>query len=135
MANLWEYDEPINVYNAQALAVDDDADTVDVPPWIDPNITPADVAAILQGGCDSGAYMPAVTYHQALETMTEHGDDVLQYIEDRADEVRVSTLLSKSWAGIACCFVSAAVELWAAGVESELYDMLDATEEAKEGEQ
>lgn len=130
MANLWEYDEPISVYNEKALAADEDGETVDVPVWIEQDITPADVAAIIQGGCESGAYMPAVTYHQALSTMAEHGDDVLQYIEDR--DGMPESLPAGSWAGLACWFVSAAVELWAAEVESELDDMLDAIEEAKE---
>jgi hypothetical protein len=43
--------------------------------------------SISQGGCASGAYMPAVTYHTALETMLEHGDDILSYIEDQLDRL------------------------------------------------
>lgn len=128
MADLWEYDEAISVYNEKALAADEDGETVDVPEWIEQDITPADVAAIVQGGCDSGAYMPAVTYHRALATMAEHGDDVLQYIEDR--DRMPESLPAGSWAGLACWFLSAAVELWANSVENELDDMLDAIEKA-----
>lgn len=32
---------------------------VDVPEWITEPLSPADIAAILQGGCESGAWMPA----------------------------------------------------------------------------
>ena len=46
---------------------------IDVPAWIKDGITNYDVASINEGGCASGAYMPAVTYHEALETMNEHG--------------------------------------------------------------
>ena len=51
-----------------------------VPNWIEQDITHADIAAIVQGGCASGAYMPAVTYATAAAVMAEHGDDVLQYL-------------------------------------------------------
>lgn len=94
----------------------------DVPAWIEPDITCSTIAAILQGGCASGAYMPAVTYHQAAETMAEHGDDVLQYLEDRdyLGMPNVFTLEGESWSGFACKVLSAAVEAWAMDVESAL---------------
>lgn len=132
MVNLWEYDEPISVYNEKALAADEDADTVDVPDWIEQDITPADVAAIVQGGCASGAYMPACRYSDAVKTMSDHGDDVMQYLEDNdfASMMDADKIMKQSWSGLACHFLSAAVELWAANVESELDDMLDAIEEA-----
>ena len=57
---------------------------VTVPKWIDPDITLGTIAAVYEGGCESGAYMPAVTCHQAAKTMAEYGDDVLQFIEDCA---------------------------------------------------
>jgi hypothetical protein len=136
MANLWEHDEAISVYNEEALAADEYATTVDVPQWIEQDITPADVAAIVQGGCDSGAYMPAVTYHQALATMAEHGDAVWNYLDNEYDGEHFHPKLAElagnigSWHGLACYYVSKAVEAWAGSVESELEDMLDAIEEA-----
>lgn len=107
---------------------------IDVPRWIDQDITAATVAAIIQGGCSSGAYMPAVTYHQALATMQEYGDDVLQYIEDSYGSLSATgiTLEGKSWAGIACDLLSAAVELWASSVEQEVGDALEDREEEME---
>ena len=95
---------------------------IDVPRWIDADIMASDVAAIIQGGCASGAYMPAVTYHDALATMSEHGDDVLQYIEDTYGEVPP---VGESWVEMACHYVSVAVELWASSVEDEISTKLD----------
>ncbi len=92
---------------------------LEVPEWIDPAISPYEVAAIVQGGCASGAYMPAVTYYKALETMADHGDDVLQYIEDALGELPQPPR-DTSWSGLAVFYLSTAVELWASSVESDL---------------
>jgi hypothetical protein len=100
---------------------------VDVPRWISQDISPADVAAICQGGCASGAYMPAVTYYDAAQTMAEHGDDVLQYIEDQAGEIP-DVPKDSSWGGIACHFLSYAVELWASGIEDEVESLCEPEE-------
>ena len=94
---------------------------VTVPDWVAGDISPADVAAIVQGGCASGAYMPAVTYWQALETMTRHGDDVLQYIDDTMGEVPAPKP-GEIWGGIAVHYLSTAVELWAHDIMGQLED-------------
>lgn len=91
----------------------------DVPRWIQQDISANDVISICQGGCASGAYMPAVTYYQARETMGEHGDDVLQYIEDQLGELP-AVPTGESWSGIAVFFLSVAVELWASSTLTEL---------------
>lgn len=93
-----------------------------VPSWLDAEISPATVAAIMQGGCNSGAYMPAVTYHQAMATMNEHGDAVLEYIDDILGEVPAGS--TASWHGMAVHFLSTAVELWATE-QSLLLDGID----------
>lgn len=92
---------------------------IDTPSWISQDISPNDVAAIVQGGCASGAYMPAVTYGAALATMSEHGDDVLQYIQDATGELPQPSA-DESWSGMACFYLSYAVELWASSIESDL---------------
>ena len=92
---------------------------VEVPEWIDPGISTSTLAAISEGGCASGAYMPAVTYWQAAETMAKHGDDVLQYIEDRYGELP-QPRADESWSGLAVFYLSVAVELWASGVTEEI---------------
>lgn len=115
--NLWDYEEPINEL----------CEDIEVPAWINQDITPADVAAIVQGGCASGAYMPAVTYHEALTTMHEHGDDVLDYIQDTLGELPNTS--AESWTGLAVAYLSTAVELWACDIEDELTSALDSPED------
>ena len=112
MADLWNNENPIT-----------DLD-ITVPRWIEQDISPSDVAAILQGGCASGAYMPAVTYHQAATTMGEHGDDVLDYLQESLGELPKPGD-DMSWSGMACFYLSAAVELWASGIEDELSEAID----------
>jgi hypothetical protein len=95
---------------------------VDLPDWLEAlnaEITASDVAAIMQGGCASGAFMPAVTYHIARRTMAEHGDDVLEFIEDHLGELP-GIPSGESWSGIAVHFLSTAVELWASGVAEDI---------------
>ena len=92
---------------------------IDVPAWIEQDITPSTVAAILEGGCASGSYMPAVTYFQARQTMAEHGDDVLQYLQDHHGSLP-AIRDDESWSGIAVHFLSAAVETWASNIEADL---------------
>ena len=55
---------------------------IEIPAWIDSDyhdeFNDLQYLKDLQyGGCASGQYMPAVTYHTARETMNEHGDDHL----------------------------------------------------------
>lgn len=98
---------------------------IEVPRFIDQEITALTLAAILQGGCESGAYMPAVTYHEALKTMLEHGDDVFETLEEALGEIPKVPDDCQSWEGMACFFVSSAVELWASGIEQEVSDALE----------
>ncbi len=106
---IWEDEEPVTNHG------------IDVPPWVDKDISPSTVAEICQGGCASGAYMPAVTYHEAAMTMAEHGDAVLDFLLDALGTLpRFGD--TESWSGIACFYLSAAVELWA----SSAYDQLEA---------
>ncbi|MCC3606968.1 MAG: hypothetical protein JGK24_28035 [Microcoleus sp. PH2017_29_MFU_D_A] len=93
-----------------------------IPHWIDSDIGISTVASIMQGGCNSGAYMPAVTYYRALETMRHYGDDVLQYIDDQLGELPTPRA-GESWGGMACHYLSFAVELWASSVYYQLEDM------------
>ena len=82
------------------------------PAWIDDGLEVYDIASIQQGGCASGAYMPAVTYYSATNTMSEYGDDVLDYITDQLGELPLP-LDTESWSGMAVHYLSVAVELWA----------------------
>jgi hypothetical protein len=106
---------------------------IDVPAWIDQDLTIYDVDAITQGGCASGAYMPAVTYQTARDTMNTHGDDILDYISDtdtaaicnddrqwlgRGELPAIPSDIS--WSGLAVFFLSYAIELFADSLESDL---------------
>jgi len=108
---LWNFDQPVS-------------GLVDVPVYIDKDITGCTVASIIQGGCASGAYMPAVTYYDARQTMSEHGDTVLQAIEDNYGELP-QPQAGESWSGMAVFYLSCAVELWAHGIEDELTEAIE----------
>ena len=101
---------------------------IDVPDWIDQSIAVETVAAILQGGCASGSYMPAVTYHDAAEIMSEFGDNVLDFLNYELGETP-APMQGESWSGLACFYLSCAVELWAENVRFEIEEMLEDKEE------
>lgn len=94
----------------------DEREVPQQPPWlkdIQP-VTYSDCMAIRQGGCVSGAYMPAVTYRTAEEVMHKWGDDILDYLEEyNGGECVPGPPQQSSWAGIACYYYSYAVELFA----------------------
>jgi hypothetical protein len=56
--------------------------------------------------------MPAVTYHQAVETMAEHGDEVLEYLTEQCAEDFALNVNEDSWGGFAVKVLSMAVESW-----------------------
>ena len=115
-AQMWDNDEPMK-------------SAVTVPPWIEADISPATIVAIVQGGCESGAYMPAVTYCDALDTMSKHGDWVFDYLADHlsaTEKLFVEDLENMSWSGLACRFLSHAVELWALDAYTALKELDDA---------
>jgi hypothetical protein len=102
--DLWNEERPISKV----------AGSIEIPVWIEADISPYQVAAIIQGGCSSGAYMPAVTYHAAIDTMGEHGAAIYDYLEGVLGELpKPSGADAESWAGSACFYVSCAVECWA----------------------
>jgi len=104
--DLWNCEQPARLW-------------ISVPAWIDSDISPATIAAIVQGGCESGAYMPACYYHQASETMHEFGDEVLQYVTDSLGDLP-KLPDDISWSGVAVHFLTMAVDLWAMTAEQEL---------------
>lgn len=99
----------------------------EVPLWIDQGITPYDVAGIIEGGCASGAYMPAVTYAEALYTMGQWGDEILDFISTHLGDEALKPEKVESWSGLAVYYLSTAVELWASGVAEELRELLAGT--------
>jgi hypothetical protein len=96
-------------------------ESIEIPKWIEGDgLTVQDVEAIVQGGCASGAYMPAVCYNTALKTMGEHGDDIFEYIDEVMGELPSVPKDSQSWSGMAVYYLSVAVELWALGAYNQL---------------
>ena len=103
---------------------------LDVPRWVERDITVGQVRSIAEGGCGSGAYMPAVEGYTALQTMAEHGDAVVHWLEDYADAFELNPL-AESWAGFASRVLTYAVDVWA-GVVAEGGELADALEEEAE---
>lgn len=114
--SLWDLERPISTYSW--------ASHIDIPPWIEPDISPCDVAAIGEGGCASGAYMPAVTYYTAGEIMATHGDAVLDYLVEQYGELP-KLPAGTSWSASACFYLSAAVECWTHLAHDEIIDALE----------
>lgn len=104
------------LYELESVPV---SDYVEVPRWVERDITCGTLAAILEGGCVSGAYMPAVTYSTALETMNDYGDEVLDYIESTFGEMPAPSD-SVSWSSLAVHYLSCAVEMWAEEVGDDI---------------
>ena len=84
------------------------------PAWINEveKITVYDLQAIAQGGCESGAYMPAVTYHTAKEVMHKHGDDITDSITDIFEDGIKYDIANDTWFGFCSKVYSMAVENW-----------------------
>jgi hypothetical protein len=84
-----------------------------------------ELAAIIQGGCASGAFMPAVSYYTATRIMSDHGDDILNYIDSVYGEIP-SPQSGESWSGMAVYYCSMAVELWCSEQEQLIIECLEA---------
>ena len=83
----------------------------DAPKWITKNLETWDVDCINRGGCESGAYMPAVTYYDATQLMHTHGEEVIEFIYDELGEVpQPSKDACLTFGGICVFYMSLAVE-------------------------
>lgn len=82
---------------------------VDVQP-----LSGTDIAAVIQGGCASGAWMPAVTYNRAAEILRDHEGEVFVLLEDAGIDPATLPGASRSYRQFGCDLVSAAVEVWCA---------------------
>jgi len=101
---------------------------IDQPDWIIDELSPYDMIAIYQGGCASGAYMPAVTYYTALNTMNEHGGEVFEYVEQVMGELPKAPS-DTTWSGMAVYYLSYAVELWVSSNMDEVENAIEENEE------
>jgi len=71
----------------------------------------SELQAIIQGGCESGAYMPAVTYANALDAMGKHSTDIEFWASQTIEEI-VFNPSEDTFSGLATKLCSAAVENW-----------------------
>lgn len=121
--NLWDIEKPVKDY-------------IEVPDWIEQDISVNDIPAIVQGGCTSGAYMPACVYAEAMDTMRHHGDEVFEFLENTLGELpAVPEDDRRSWSSMACHYMTSAVDLWAGGIEEELRAAIEAEQEETEEEE
>ena len=101
---------------------------IDVPPWVDAEIDIHVVASIYQGGCAGYAYLPACEYVTATDTMAEHGDEVLEYLEDSGVGHELM-LRGVSWGALSSHLLMMAIDLWAGRVysafEKEMEDIAE----------
>ena len=90
----------------------------DQPLWIteEQPLELSDIHAIQQGGCESGAYMPAVTYNTARDVMHKYGGEIVEYIQDAIGELPAPNE-STTWGHICTQYYSLAVELWCSQFE------------------
>lgn len=101
-------------------AWNDHREVADQPQWLlQQPLTYSDCKAIEQGGCASGAYMPAVTYYTATQTMAEYGDAITEYVQDMlGDDAAPKPGLA--WSHQAVWWFSCAVELFASAALADL---------------
>ena len=80
---------------------------------------------LCQHGCASGAYMPAVLFTQAKDTMARCGDDVITYIWENLGEVPPPETCAHPYYSAWCShWVSMAVELWAGSLLAQVEDVM-----------
>ena len=87
---------------------------IEVPRWIDKDITGYQVIEVTRHGCASGAYMPAVTYHTALHTLSEEFPWMENYLEQCGWDELAIDVMKHGWAHTAVQVLSIAVECWCA---------------------
>lgn len=77
-----------------------------------------ELQSIIQCGCASNAHA-SVYYYDANKCMSEHGDEVLEYIENSIGEL-LPPKEGSSWSQLASDYLSAAVELWCGSFADDL---------------
>jgi hypothetical protein len=67
-----------------------------------------ELAAIIDSGCAANAHGSVYS----IKAMAEHGDSVLEYLENQLGEVPSPTM-ADSWSSMASSYLSMAIECWA----------------------
>ena len=110
LKRLYSVDRPVSDYG------------IEPPGWISETISTLDIGTIIEGGCQSGTYPPAVEYRQALETMNVYGDEIFEFLKDNQWELPCFEILS--WKAGAVKIVSVAIETWCGNVADELAERI-----------
>lgn len=106
------------------------SELVSVPVWINyrdsetkevDSISAGQVIEVAKHGCSGGSWMPCVTYHTAMQIMSDHGDAVISYLEECGIEELTFNLDSTHWYGFASTILSMAVEYWC-GSHCDLFE-------------
>jgi hypothetical protein len=123
-----EYEKQFEGKSASQVDVSIRSFDIDVPMWMkNPDTgdfpTVADIQAILEGGCDSGAWMPAVTYYDAKRIMAEHGDEICEYLDECVFGNAELKLSDETWGNFCVRMLSAAIERKAALMRYRLEDI------------
>ena len=95
---------------------------IEPPHWISETISTTDVAAIIEEGCRSDTYPPAVSHAQALETMNSYGDEIIEFICNNQWEVPRFEITS--WPHGAVKILSIGIVLWCSNVADELAERI-----------
>jgi hypothetical protein len=108
---------------------------VDYPEWIDDKtFNTYQVGGIIEGGCSSGAFMPAVYYTNALKVMNKHGNDVFDYLTTWLDKLPRPPK-DQSWSGLASFYLCFAIDHWAHNHELEILNALKEHYDEEENEE
>ena len=98
-----------------------------VPEWVDLGYisTVETLSEIRDYGCESGVYMPAVRYRDALLTMSEYGDEIMEFLNDNYFfDSGIFNARHESFSSLCVQLLSAAVEIWAGSLYEELQDSM-----------
>lgn len=77
-----------------------------------------ELQAVVQSGCASNAHR-SVFYYDANKCMSEHGDSVLEYIENNYGEIPAPKA-GVSWTQMGSDYLSMAIELWCGNFADDL---------------
>lgn len=83
-----------------------------LPGWLPRDVTIGQLIEVAENGAQSGYIGEVVDYCDALRTMNEHGDAVLDYLVKVGTKTTVD-FERKTWGGIACTLLSGAAEHFA----------------------
>ena len=84
------------------------------------------LAAVVQHGALSGVYAPCVNYNIAIKTMAEHGDSVIDFLDEFSmnygDEI---SLEDTTWGEICVQFLSAAIDTLCSQIATRIFEEVD----------